>query len=82
MAALKREDGCRVTDRTKMKEIYKKFYTNLFTSYADVSTLEYYVAKQQALPVLVTECSLPTEELKGSWQRRHLQLVKAGGHEF
>lgn len=44
-----------VMDRREMEEVCKEFYTNLFVSHVDIPAPHINLAKEQALPVMISE---------------------------
>lgn len=73
MGALQSEDAHRITDRTKMKEVCKKFYTDLLVS-------------RQTLPVLTSEVWNAAFRMKKGKalgnDAINTEFVKADGHEL
>ena len=62
--ALKDENGKRVTDRLKMKEICEKFYNSLYASKVRIEEIKPHAEFEEILPVTVSEVEAAIRKLK------------------
>lgn len=70
-------------DWTDMEKIWRKFHTNLSTSYVDVTEPQIHIAKRLFLPPLISElwnAAIQMEDEKSPGI--NIKLPKNGGHEL